>query len=1005
MHKRIFILWILMLSALTGTAQTMQGYEYWFDNNYTGRTTAVSSQSEISLNIDIGTIPSGMHYLNFRAQGSDGKWGGLSRYIVYLGTNATQYEYWMDNDYANRTVVNGSVPSILSIDVSKISAGMHYLNFRARNGGGRWGGLSRYIVYVENNLSNKLSHIEYWIDDQTEVQTQQVNENTVLLSVDISALENGTHKLKYQGVTQRGGYCMLDSIEFEKTITPVAEKPIITHNGNTVKISVDTASVVGSLPDVYYTIDGSTPNATDGTKYIEPFEVVRNGVVKAISVKEGSEDSEVESLIVDWFKVEPVQFTPDGYLLSLSTPTKDAVIYYTNSNGDSQVTKYTEPLTLTEDCTIEAYATRDGYEDSDKAQYHFVVADVTVAAPVIEHSDNIISISSATPQAVIYYTTDGTIPTSESTPYTEPFEVTRNCTVQAIALRDNYYQSTVSSLVVDWFKVEPVQFTPDGYLLSLSTPTKDAVIYYTNSNGDSQVTKYTEPLTLTEDCTIEAYATRDGYEDSDKAQYHFVVADVTVAAPVIEHSDNIISISSATPQAVIYYTTDGTIPTSESTPYTEPFEVTRNCTVQAIALRDNYYQSTVSSLVVDWFQVGLVTVNYDGRYFTLTAEEGTQLTYSIDGSLPETYTSRVELDGLCTIKVTAERDGWEPYETIYEVNSFFDGVTAQVRYSGTLTKALEWCGGAAGADHIAAIIWNANRGITNAEFSGINNPNLLLYVTDKNYAPSTVRNVIVNGTAEQIILEDVSTGNSNFYCPIEFTAMGISYTHEYKMQTVRDVSQGWETITLPFTVQAINHETKGPLSPFGGDGGGKHFWLAELASNGLVSADKIEAYVPYIISMPNNPKLYMPEYNIAGKVTFSSTNVTVAVTNPIMKEGAGITFVPSFQNVDKSPSVFAINKNEVYNGYMEGSIFVSDYREVRPFEAYTLHADASRSIIALSELFTDIETGIGIIENDCDDVKVYNLSGLLVASGKRDDVMKHLPKGVYIINGKKVVAK
>jgi len=844
-----------MLSALTGAAQTIQGYEYWFDNDYTGRTTAISSQSEISLNIDIGSIPSGMHYLNFRAQGSDGKWGGLSRYIVYLGTNATQYEYWMDNDYTNRTVINGSVPNILSIDISKISAGMHYLNFRARNGGGRWGGLSRYIVYVENNLSNKLSHIEYWIDDQAEVQKQQVSENTIVLSVDISALENGTHKLKYQGVTQRGGYCMLDSIEFEKTITPVAEKPIINHEGNTVKISVDTASVVGNLPDVYYTIDGTTPSASDGTKYIEPFEVVRNGVVKAISVKEGSEDSEVESLDIDWFKVESVQFTPDGYLLSLSTPTKDAVIYYTNSNGDSQVTKYTEPLTLTEDCTIEAYATRDGYEDSDKAQYHFVVADVTVAAPVIEHSDNIISISSATPQAVIYYTTDGTIPTSESTPYTEPFEVTRNCTVQAIALRDNYYQSTVSSLVVDWF------------------------------------------------------------------------------------------------------------------------------------------------------QVGLVTVNYDGRYFTLTAEEGTKLTYSIDGSLPETYTSRVELDGLCTIKVTAERDGWEPYETIYEVNSFFDGVTAQVRYSGTLTKALEWCGGAAGADHIAAIIWNANRGITNAEFSGINNPNLLLYVTDKNYAPSTVRNVIVNGTAEQIILEDVSTGNSNFYCPIEFTAMGISYTHEYKMQTVRDVSQGWETITLPFTVQAINHETKGPLSPFGSDGGGKHFWLAELASNGLVSADKIEAYVPYIISMPNNPKLYMPEYNIAGKVTFSSTNVTVAVTNPIMKEGAGITFVPSFQNVDKSPSVFAINKNEVYNGYMEGSIFVSDYREVRPFEAYTLHADASRSIIALSELFTDIETGIGIIENDCDDVKVYNLSGLFVTSGKRDDVMKHLPKGVYIINGKKVAVK
>ena len=39
-------------------------------------------------------------------------------------------------------------------------------------------------------------------------------------------------------------------------------------------------------------------------------------------------------------------------------------------------------------------------------------------------------------------------------------------------------------------------------------------------------------------------------------------------------------------------------------------------------------------------------------------------------------------------------------------------------------------------------------------------------------------------------------------------------------------------------------------------------------------------------------------------------------------------------------------------------------------------------------------------------VKVYNLSGTLVKTGNnQNEVMKSLPKGVYIINGKKTIIK
>ena len=51
MRKQV-LLWIFMLMASGGKAQTMQRYEYWFDNEYDSRITVEGSQQEVSLDID-----------------------------------------------------------------------------------------------------------------------------------------------------------------------------------------------------------------------------------------------------------------------------------------------------------------------------------------------------------------------------------------------------------------------------------------------------------------------------------------------------------------------------------------------------------------------------------------------------------------------------------------------------------------------------------------------------------------------------------------------------------------------------------------------------------------------------------------------------------------------------------------------------------------------------------------------------------------------------------------
>ena len=303
-----------------------------------------------------------------------------------------------------------------------------------------------------------------------------------------------------------------------------------------------------------------------------------------------------------------------------------------------------------------------------------------------------------------------------------------------------------------------------------------------------------------------------------------------------------------------------------------------------------------------------------------------------------------------------------------------------------------------------ASIQAGNAVIPDSVYAQIGNPNLLLYVNEASLAPSSVTNVVVNGAAENIVLTDVEQGNNNFYCPQEFTAHRISYTHNYRQATQVGVSRGWETIVLPFTVQAITHEKNGPLAPFGVDGG-KPFWLRQLTENGLVSAQQIEANMPYLISMPNNGR-YPADYNQAGNVTFSANNVVVPMTEQREMSGNNRMLIPTTMRVAQSPSVYAINRNAPYENNPEGSIFVADYREVRPFEAYVEHTNGAR-FISLDDLSEGDVTNIQAIHDiaSADVVKVYNLSGVLLKTGKRQEVMSQLPKGIYIVNGVKVVVK
>ena len=319
-----------------------------------------------------------------------------------------------------------------------------------------------------------------------------------------------------------------------------------------------------------------------------------------------------------------------------------------------------------------------------------------------------------------------------------------------------------------------------------------------------------------------------------------------------------------------------------------------------------------------------------------------------------------------------------------------------------------------GCTNLAAIKWDAEKAVPDALISEVNNPNLLLYVKDKSYAPATAKNIVANGTADEIVLKETDGGN-NFYCPEAFTAKRISYEHNYSMTSGYKECRGWETIVLPFDVTSIMSETGSYVVPRAawsvGDTQQKPFFLYEWTTAGWQPATAIKANMPYIISMPNNEN-YDPTYQLKGNFEFVGTNVEVLASDSLETVVYNNKrFVPNFQNQKASQSIFALNVKNKWNDnskseYNEGSAFIKDLRQVRPFEAYmTIEGAAAPQMIPVFENETTGIVDVSLTKISNSVVTVYSLNGQQVKTGEYQDVMKHLPKGVYIVNGRKVVVR
>ena len=143
--------------------------------------------------------------------------------------------------------------------------------------------------------------------------------------------------------------------------------------------------------------------------------------------------------------------------------------------------------------------------------------------------------------------------------------------------------------------------------VTLTDTTAGASIYYT-TNGTTPTTASTlysasAPIAVSSTTTIEAIAVASGYTNSAVASGTYTIRLPAAAAPTFSPapgsytSEQPVSLLDATNGASIYYTTNGSTPTTSSTLYSAsaPIAVSSTTTIEAIAVAPGYSTSAVAT--------------------------------------------------------------------------------------------------------------------------------------------------------------------------------------------------------------------------------------------------------------------------------------------------------------------------------------------------------------------------------------------------------------------------
>lgn len=376
-----------------------------------------------------------------------------------------------------------------------------------------------------------------------------------------------------------------------------------------------------------------------------------------------------------------------------------------------------------------------------------------------------INLSTSTSGATIYYTTDGSNPTTKSTRYTGLITVKKNTKIKAIAVKGSSYSDVMTKTV----RVATVlgDVTGDGSvnesdynrLISwidgeTSYGCKDNADVSGNGKVNRTDAKYLRQYL---DGEIDSFPAGGGSSSSSSSSSNSTSSSIKKPTITVykSYGGKKIELKTETSGATIYYTTNGSDPTKNSTKYTGTFMLEKDATIKAVAYKSGKY-STVKSRDVQVDQCATPASDMDeSKQYTDSvkitlscATADSRIYYTTDGSDPirygKRYTEPIVLTSNTTLKIFAEAKGY--------TNSAVRTYTYKV-LSTNFT--------------ITGVVWNDTPnettkadGIKQYGERGINGITVKLVNNATNYVEQTVTTTTINGVEGSYILDKAKAGNT-----------------------------------------------------------------------------------------------------------------------------------------------------------------------------------------------------------------------------------------------------
>ncbi|HXB01788.1 MAG TPA: chitobiase/beta-hexosaminidase C-terminal domain-containing protein [Opitutaceae bacterium] len=430
-----------------------------------------------------------------------------------------------------------------------------------------------------------------------------------LNGVDIPGATSATLTLANVGLADAGSYTVFvsnlegsatsNSVTLTVLLPPPPSAPVFAPAPGTYRTaqSVNITSAGAIL--IYYTTDGSTPTIAS-TLYTGPVSIAATAKLSAIGVAAAGSSPVTSGTYTILPPSAPV-FTPAPGTYPTAQPVSitsaNATHIYYTTNGSTPTTAstlYTGSIFISATTTLNAIGV-DGAGSSPVTSGTYTIvppsAPVFTPAPGTYPTAQLVSITSAN-STLIYYTTDGTTPTTASTLYTGTILISTTTTLSAIGVDAASLSPVTSGTYTILPPTAPVfSPAPGTYSAAQSvsiTSTAATSIYYT-TNGTTPTTAsilYTGPVSITATTTLRAIdVDAAGSSSVTSGTYTILSPSAPVFTPVPGTYPTAQSVSITSANATsIYYTTNGTMPTMVSTLYTGPVSIAATTTLRAIGI-------------------------------------------------------------------------------------------------------------------------------------------------------------------------------------------------------------------------------------------------------------------------------------------------------------------------------------------------------------------------------------------------------------------------------------